>query len=95
MWWSILSGSLGGSGRHSPRRAPSSCTSTDPERACTKSELLDVAAPFFAFRCLVLASPVWYPRLDESVRRTILRFAINVLDAPWFDPEKVEEYCAA
>lgn len=51
------------------------------------------AAPFFAFRGLVLASPVWYPKLPIDVRRTIFRFMQNVLDEPRFDPARVNEYC--
>src|SRR4030067_732133 len=31
-------------------------------------EMLAVAAPFYAFRGLVMASPLWYPTLDEGVR---------------------------
>ena len=30
--------------------------------------LLEVAAPFIAFRGLVMANPLWYPALDESLR---------------------------
>jgi len=48
-------------------------------------EILEVAAPFFAFRCLVMASPVWYPRLEERVRLALFRFAEGVLAAPAFD----------
>jgi hypothetical protein len=51
------------------------------------------AAPFFAFRGLVLASPVWYPKLPIEVRRTIFRFIEHVLDEPRFDPSRVNEYC--
>jgi hypothetical protein len=51
------------------------------------------AAPFFAFRGLVLASPVWYPQLPIEVRRSIFRFIENVLDVPRFDPARVNEYC--
>jgi hypothetical protein len=50
------------------------------------------AAPFFAFRGLVVASPVWYPNLTLDVRRSIFRFMENVLDAPRFEPERVNEY---
>jgi hypothetical protein len=53
------------------------------------------AAPFFAFRGLVLASPVWYPELPIEVRRTIFRFIEHVLDEPHFDPSRVNEYCRA
>jgi hypothetical protein len=51
------------------------------------------AAPFFAFRGLVVASPVWYPKLSMDVRRSIFRFIENVLDAPRFEPERANEYC--
>jgi hypothetical protein len=53
------------------------------------------AAPFFAFRGLVLASPVWYPKLPVAVRRTIFQFIERVLDEPRFDPSRVNEYCRA
>jgi len=53
------------------------------------------AAPFFAFRGLVLANPLWYPKLPVDVRRTIFRFVEHVLDEPRFDPARVNEYCAA
>jgi hypothetical protein len=56
-------------------------------------ELAEVAAPFFAFRCLVMASPVWYPRLDEAVRRKLIAFIFAVLDTPVFDPREVNRYC--
>jgi len=57
-------------------------------------EMLRVAAPFFAFRALVLASPVWYPKLDDPIRRTLARFMIAVLKADSFDPMLVNAYCA-
>lgn len=55
--------------------------------------VLETAAPFFAFRGLVMASPVWYPHLPITVRRTIFRFMENVLAAPTFDPNDVHRYC--
>jgi len=55
-------------------------------------EILSVAAPFFAFRGLVLASPVWYPQLSDSIRSKILRFVINVLRQDAFDPSEVNRY---
>ncbi len=58
-------------------------------------ELLEVAAPFFAFRGLVMASPLWYPNLEEGVRRKLFAFMQAVLDAPAFDPERVNDYCGA
>ena len=58
------------------------------------AELLEVAAPFFAFRGLVMASPVWYPVLGEAIRAKVLRFVLNVLAAPRFDPARANDYCA-
>ncbi|MEW6721617.1 MAG: phosphotransferase [Thermodesulfobacteriota bacterium] len=54
-------------------------------------EVLEAAPPFFAFRCLVMASPVWYPSLDEDVRRKLFSFTIAVLHAARFDPKRVNE----
>ncbi len=56
------------------------------------AEILEVCAPFFAFRGLVMASPLWYPRLDETVRRRIFAFVLSVLDAPRLELDKVEGY---
>jgi len=56
-------------------------------------EVTAAAAPFIAFRGLVIASPVWYPKLPMEVRRCIFRFVENVLEAPRFDPARVNEYC--
>jgi aminoglycoside phosphotransferase (APT) family kinase protein len=56
-------------------------------------EVTETAAPFFAFRGLVLASPLWYPNLSIDVRRSLFRFMENVLDSPRFEPEQVNEYC--
>lgn len=57
-------------------------------------EVTGTAAPFFAFRGLVVASPVWYPRLSIDIRRRLFRFIENVLESPRFEPERVNEYCA-
>ena len=57
-------------------------------------ELLEVSAPFFAFRGLVMANPVWYPALERSIRGRMLNFVRNVLDAPSFEPGRANEYCA-
>ncbi len=66
------------------------------ERYLEKSgdaEILDVAGPYFAFRGLVMASPLWYPHLSEGVRRKLFNFIQSVLDTPSFDPKKVNLYC--
>jgi hypothetical protein len=55
--------------------------------------ILCVAAPFFAFRGLVMASPVWYPELPDAVRAKLLNFVVAVLEADRFDPAKANDYC--
>ncbi|HET7057456.1 MAG TPA: phosphotransferase [Nitrospiraceae bacterium] len=55
--------------------------------------ILETAAPFFAFRGLVIASPVWYPDLPISVRRSIFNFVEQVLATERFDPHDVNRYC--
>ncbi len=53
--------------------------------------VLEAAPPFFAFRGLVIASPVWYPTLGLRVRRTLFNFIENILDRPRFEPARVNE----
>ena len=55
-------------------------------------EMLDVIAPFYAWRGLVIASPVWYPHLQTSVRKMLFNFIENVLAADRFDPADVKRY---
>lgn len=55
-------------------------------------EMLEVAAPFFAWRGLVVASPDWYPHLPATVRRTLFNFIQNILDAGRFDPQDMNRY---
>lgn len=55
-------------------------------------EMLEVIAPFYAWRGLVIASPVWYPNLQKEVRRMIFTFIENVLGAERFDPAEVKRY---
>lgn len=53
-----------------------------------------VVQPWFAWRCLVLASPVWYPDISGDVRDTLFRFIRKVLKLKRFDYRKVNEYIA-
>lgn len=55
-------------------------------------EILSVVQPFYAWRSLVIASPIWYPNLSTDVRKRIFRFATRVLKAKKFDFENVESY---
>ncbi len=56
-------------------------------------EMLNVVAPFLAFRGLVMASPLWYPTLPDTVRQRILAFILAVLESDSFDPQKANLYC--
>ena len=53
-----------------------------------------MAAPFIAFRALVMANPVWYPNLDAAVRKKLFNLIQNTLAAQRFDPAHANEYCA-
>jgi aminoglycoside phosphotransferase (APT) family kinase protein len=59
------------------------------------AQLLEVAAPFIAFRGVVMANPLWYPSLDEKLRRRMLGFVRNVLAEERFDPARANAYCGA
>lgn len=53
-------------------------------------ELLEIAAPFYAFRGVVVANPLFYPKVNDENRRKILRFIHWVLNSERFDPEDIK-----
>jgi len=55
-------------------------------------EILSVVQPFFAWRGLVIASPLWYPRLAPQVRRRIFNFIENVLSTDLFQAREINSY---
>ncbi len=55
-------------------------------------EILEVIAPFFVFRGLVIASPQWYPHHPEPVRQGLLRFLERVLEDERFDWRGINKY---
>lgn len=55
-------------------------------------EILVAAPPFFAFRALVMASPVWYPDLDPGIREALMHFIDQILDTDLFRPDEIEHY---
>jgi aminoglycoside phosphotransferase (APT) family kinase protein len=57
--------------------------------ASADDELAGVLAPYFAFRALVLANPLWYPEESENTRRLLWRFLFGVLEAERFDPSAI------
>jgi hypothetical protein len=54
--------------------------------------LLEVAAPFLAWRGLVLASPTWYPELRAEDRDRLLGFVERTLEAVRFSPQLADEF---
>lgn len=56
------------------------------------SGLYEVAAPFLAWRGLVLANPKWYPALGPDDRNRVLSFVETALAAKRFDPRCAEEF---
>jgi hypothetical protein len=55
-------------------------------------EILETIQPFYAWRGLVVASPLWYPHLDEGVRVKLMNFVKNVLQVGTFDLDNVNAY---
>ncbi|MBS7622696.1 aminoglycoside phosphotransferase family protein, partial [Candidatus Bathyarchaeota archaeon] len=55
-------------------------------------EILEVMAPFYAFRGVVVAHPLYYPELEKSSRAKIFNFILNVLAEDRFDPGRVNDY---
>ncbi len=55
-------------------------------------ELLEVIAPFYAFRATVVASPTWYPLLSDDVRRTLFNFLENLMSSKKFNYRDVNSY---
>jgi len=56
------------------------------------NELLEVTAPFYAFRGAVVANPVFYPEISKEKRDLIFNFIHGVLDDGSFKIEKVNAY---
>ncbi|BBD08344.1 phosphotransferase family protein [Desulfovibrio ferrophilus] len=55
-------------------------------------EMLEVIAPFYVFRGLVVASPEWYPRLAPQVRTALLSLVEKVLEDERFDYADINRY---
>lgn len=58
-------------------------------------ELLEVIQPFYAFRGLVIASPIWYPHLKREIRTRLFNFIKNLLELGKFNPADVNRYLEA
>lgn len=54
-------------------------------------ELLRVCQPWFSFRAIVIASPLFYPDNPEGVRRSLLNFAVNIMDVDVFSVDIIND----
>jgi len=54
-------------------------------------DILNVCQPWFAFRAIVIASPLFYPDNPPNVREALLNFAVNVMKIDRFDPDIVND----
>ncbi len=55
-------------------------------------EILTLVQPFYAWRALVIANPIWYPNLQDEIRKKIFNFIQNLLEVEVFEVEKVNDY---
>jgi len=55
-------------------------------------ELVEVVAPFYAFRGAVVANPVFYPQVTHEQRELLFLFVMRVLAEPRFAPASVGTY---
>ncbi len=59
-------------------------------------EMFETMGLFYAFRCVVIANPLFYPDtypgMTPEVRRKLINFALSVLKEPVFRPERINDY---
>jgi hypothetical protein len=59
----------------------------------TGDKYLEVCAPlFFAFRAVVVAHPLFYPKQSDLVRKKLITFVLNILQSEKFDPRRMNSY---
>jgi aminoglycoside phosphotransferase family enzyme len=57
-------------------------------------EVLEVCAPFLAWRGLVVANPLWYPNVEPDARERVFQLIERTLSAERFDPAFADEVFA-
>jgi hypothetical protein len=55
-------------------------------------EIFNVIQPFYAWRGLVVANPIWYPKLKYNVRRALFNFIHNTLETDRFEYKHIDTY---
>jgi Ser/Thr protein kinase RdoA (MazF antagonist) len=58
-------------------------------RESRDQEILETLPPFLAFRALVIAHPLWYPELSDTLRLALIHFARRMMVDARFDPGDV------
>ena len=53
-------------------------------------EILKVIQPFYAWRAMVVASPIWYPNLPREVRIKLFNFIKNILQTKELDLDNMD-----
>lgn len=56
------------------------------------NEIFEIVAPFFAFRGVVVANPLFYPDIKAEQRKIIFNFIRNVLSEDVFNIDKINDY---
>lgn len=55
-------------------------------------EILEVVQPFYTWRTLVIASPIWYPKIPLGVRLKLFKFIENMIQIDKFNVDEVNRY---
>jgi aminoglycoside phosphotransferase (APT) family kinase protein len=55
-------------------------------------EILSVIQPYYVWRALVVASPIWYPNLNYDLRRKLFNFINNLLESETLNPSRINSY---
>lgn len=55
-------------------------------------EMMNIIQPFYAFRSLVIAHPIFYPKVSVENRRRIFNFLNSTLETEKFDYKEVNSY---
>ncbi|HSE94117.1 MAG TPA: phosphotransferase [Methylomirabilota bacterium] len=58
-------------------------------RASRDEEVREALPPFFAFRAIVIAHPLWYPELGDALRGALIAFAQRMMADTLFDAADV------
>jgi len=93
MWINYLNHSLLDEGKYSGKFRELGDLFLENYLTNTKDyEILETVQPFFVWRTLVVATPVWYPDTPIDVRNKLLSFAKNISKVERFDPKAVNTY---